>query len=79
MTTRPITENGTEMRSAAMRAELDRVLASRVFAKSPRLCALLTYICESSLEGLADELTEQQIGIHVFGRPPGYNLSLIHI
>jgi hypothetical protein len=73
MTTRPITENGTEMRSAAMRAELDRVLASRVFAKSPRLCALLTYICESSLEGLVDELTEQQIGIHVFGRPPGYN------
>ena len=33
------------------------------------------YVCENSLEGRLDELTEQQIGIHVFQRSPGFNSS----
>jgi hypothetical protein len=49
------------------------VLASQTFAKSPRLSGLLTYICEHSLEGRVGELSEQQIGINIFGRQPGYN------
>ena len=57
----------------ASHAELLRVLASRTFAKSPRLCELLDFIGHHTLEGRTDELTEQQIGIHVFHRPPGYN------
>ena len=57
----------------ASHAELLRVLASRTFAKSPRLCELLDFIGHHPLEGRTDELTEQQIGIHVFHRPPGYN------
>ena len=73
MPSRSTTEIGTEIPAAAMRAELERVLSSRVFAKSPRLCMLLTYVCENSFDGLLDELTEQQIGINVFGRSPGYN------
>ena len=55
--------------------ELARILASRTFAKSPRLCSLLAFIVSHSEEGRHDELTEQQIGIQVFGRSPGYNSS----
>lgn len=57
----------------ARHAELDRILGSAAFSKAPRLCALLNYIVEHSLSGHLDELTEQQIGIQVFGRSPGYN------
>jgi len=54
-------------------AELHRILASEAFAKTPRLSALLSHIVEHTLRGQLDELTEQQIGIHVFQRAPGYN------
>lgn len=60
---------------SAERLELDRVLASPSFAKSPRLCSLLRFIVAHSLKGDHVNLTEQQIGIHVFGRTPGYNSS----
>ncbi len=73
MTIKLTMESGATLQSSAMRAELERVLSSQTFAKSSRLCALLTYICEHTLEGRLDELTEQQIGINSFGRPPGYN------
>src|SRR5580658_8234387 len=73
MTMKLTIENGAGLRTDATRAELDRVLASQTFAKSPRLSGLLTYICEHSLEGRVGELSEQQIGINIFGRQPGYN------
>lgn len=75
MATRPTIESETSPQLSAIRAELGRVLTSRAFAKSHRLCELLSYICENSLQGRVDELTEQHIGINVFGRPPGYNSS----
>jgi hypothetical protein len=50
-----------------------RVMASPVFEKSPRLRAFLTFICELELSGRRSEINEQQIGIHVFGRPAAYN------
>jgi hypothetical protein len=53
--------------------EVQRILDSRTFAKASRLAALFEYICRKSLDGALNELTEQQIGIHVFRRPPGYN------
>jgi hypothetical protein len=58
-----------------VRKELDRLLTSHTFAKSPRLSSLLEFIVKHSLDGRPDELTEQQIGIQVFGRAPGYNSS----
>lgn len=60
---------------SAERLELDRVLASPSFAKSPRLCSLLGFIVAHSLVGDHTNLTEQQIGINVFRRVPGYNSS----
>src|SRR5271157_1568224 len=55
-------------------------LASRVadtprFRRSPRLREFLLYACDRALRGQYDELHEQQIGCHVFGRRPGYNPS----
>jgi hypothetical protein len=50
-----------------------RIASSGTFAKSARLPKFLLYVCECSLSGREGEVNEQQIGIHVFGRAPGYN------
>ena len=55
------------------REEVQRILASRTFCKSSRLRSLLEYIGECSIEGRFDDLSEQQIGIAVFQRAPGYD------
>jgi hypothetical protein len=49
-----------------------RVVESAQFSKSPRLSSFLLYIVAKFLEGRQSEITEQQIGVHVFGRPLGY-------
>jgi hypothetical protein len=48
---------------------VERIVASEVFAKSDRLCTFLSYICELSLNGRANEINEVNIGIRLFGRP----------
>lgn len=53
--------------------QMRKIVASQSFAKAPRLCSFLSYIVEKSIAGDVDSLTEQQIGIHVFNRAPGYN------
>ncbi len=50
-----------------------RVAASVTFQKSPRLRAFFLYVCQCALEQRAEAATEQQIGIHVFGRRPDYS------
>jgi hypothetical protein len=57
------------------RALLDRILASRHFAKSALLSRFLRYICESHLAGTDSSLTEHHIGVQVFGRSVGYECS----
>ena len=52
---------------------VQRILASQNFSKSGRLSAFLVYICRCALEDRSEEITEQQIGLHVFKRPAGYN------
>jgi hypothetical protein len=52
---------------------VERIVASPLLSKSSRLCSLLLYITRKTLEGRLDELTETQIGVHVFGRPAGYS------
>jgi hypothetical protein len=49
-----------------------RIVDSPQFCKSPRLSQFLLYIVAKVLEGRQNEVTEQQIGVHVFGRPQGY-------
>ena len=52
---------------------VQRIVASPNFSRSPRLVEFLTYVCDRALDGRADEICEQQIGVEVFKRPPNYN------
>ena len=52
-----------------------RVASSRNFKSSPRLRGLLLYVAECAIRDAPQDATEQQIGMKVFGRPPGYNSS----
>ncbi len=54
-------------------ALIQRLLASKHFCRSTRLNSFLLYVCRCALEGRGEEITEQQIGIHVFHRSPNYN------
>ncbi len=50
-----------------------RILASRHFVKAPLLSAFLAYICERRRDSETVRIAEQEIGVSVFGRPPGYD------
>lgn len=52
-----------------------RILQSRYFVSSARLRDFLVHVTVSALMGATDEVTEQQIGIQVFQRRPGFNTS----
>jgi hypothetical protein len=54
---------------------IERVISSSQFRSSLRLREFLLYIAECALKGTPEAATEQQIGVHVFHRPPGYNSS----
>ncbi len=54
---------------------LERIAASPHMKASLRLQEFLFYIAECAIREVPGEATEQQIGIHVFHRHPGYNSS----
>lgn len=54
---------------------IERVVASSHFRGSLRLREFLLYIAECALKETPEAASEQQIGVHVFHRPPGYNSS----
>jgi hypothetical protein len=54
---------------------IERVIASNQFRSSLRLREFLLYIADCALKETPEAATEQQIGVHVFHRPPGYNSS----
>jgi hypothetical protein len=63
-----------EVHSLDARWELvQRVAASTGFRKAARVRDFLLYVCARALEKHTDEITEQQIGTHVFGRRADYN------
>jgi hypothetical protein len=55
---------------------VERIVVSPSFIKSPRLCSFLTYICELTLQGRADEINELNIGEALFARAPNYDPSI---
>src|SRR5882724_8939886 len=55
------------------RAELELVLASTLFVRSPRLSRLLQYLCTKYFEGATEEVKEYQIGVEVLGRPATFD------
>jgi hypothetical protein len=50
------------------RAELQTLLESQLFARSPTLAHLLTYLCEKKFAGETDQIKEYSIALDVFGR-----------
>ena len=58
-----------------MRAELDRILASEVFARSERLSAFLKFIVERTLAGEGRSLKEHVIAIELYGKGVDFNTA----
>jgi hypothetical protein len=52
-----------------------RIAASGILGRSQRLAAFLLYIVDRHIDDRADEITEQQIGVLVFGRAEGYDAN----
>ena len=60
----------------AVRAELERVLASKGFQSAGRLSRLLRHVTEKTLAGDADQLKEYTVGVEVFDRDTSYDPRL---
>src|ERR1019366_2084608 len=60
---------------AAVREQLDRVLASSLFSNSKRYPALLRHVVEEVLHGHTENLKERTLGIEVFKRDPQYDTN----
>ena len=58
---------------AAEKAELERVLASGIFERSPGLAQLLNYVCGKYFQGTAGEIKEYNIAVEALGRPAGFD------
>jgi hypothetical protein len=56
-------------------ALVDRIAASSQFRRSARLRDFLIYVGRQSLKDGAADIHEQDIGVHVFGRPVSYDRS----
>ncbi len=56
-----------------VRAQVDKILASRLFARSERLCRFLRFCVEQTLEEKGDQLKEQLVGVEVFDRKGDYD------
>ncbi len=63
-------ENPTEFEQE--RAELEAVLSSDVFARSPKVAQILKYVCEAHFAGRSHEIKEYNIAIEVFGSRGGF-------
>src|SRR4051812_48951036 len=53
---------------SAVRAQLERVLASKTFSRSPRISRFLGFVVEQTLAGQEDKLKEYLLGVEVFNR-----------
>ena len=59
-----------------VRAQRDRILASKLFALSNRTRAFLNFIINAELEGRADKLKEFTLGIDVFEKDESFDPSI---
>lgn len=57
----------------AVRATLQRLLASPDFANAPRLQRFLTYVVDAALQGRADAIRGYAIAVDVFDRPTDFD------
>src|ERR1039458_6451304 len=62
-----------ELDLQAERAELEAVLSSEAFARSPIVAQMLKYICERHFSGQSHEIKEYNIAVDAFGRQPNFD------
>ena len=71
------TDAGTQARSdlpdAAIRAELESILASEVFSRSRHLRRFLSFIVEQSLAGQSQSLKEAVLAHELYGKGPDFD------
>jgi TolB-like protein len=60
---------------AQIRAQRDRIMASKGFSGSKRQCAFLEYVVNAALEGQTDRLKEFTLGIEVFEKDESFDPS----
>jgi TolB-like protein/Flp pilus assembly protein TadD len=65
-----------DLPTAAIQAELEKILASKVFARSDRLRRFLRYVAEQVLQGNTEKLKEYVLGLEVFDRLDSYDQRL---
>ena len=53
--------------------QIDRILASRWFARSERLCRFVRFAAKHARSGVAERLKEYLVGVEVFDRGPEYD------
>jgi hypothetical protein len=58
---------------AAEKAELEHLLATGIFERSPGLAQLLTYVCGKYFQGTSGEIKEYNIAVEALGRPPDFD------
>ena len=68
-----MSESRIDVSTQEATAELQAVLASAGFLRSPRLSRLLTYLCTKYLAGEADQIKEYSIGVEVLDRPSSFD------
>ncbi len=59
--------------ASAVRAQLNRILASAVFVKSPRMRQFLKFVVERTLSGTADQIKEYVVALEVFEKGPQFD------
>jgi hypothetical protein len=67
---------GSTFATAAVREQLERILASSHFRNSKRYPAFLRFVVERTLDGASGELKERNIAVDVFAREPSYDPSV---
>src|SRR5688572_3573728 len=69
-------DSGTEgggMSPAAVRGQLEKILASEVFGRADRMSRFLRFIVQETLKGNGAQLKEYLIGVEVFDRESSYD------
>ncbi|MCW5962484.1 MAG: hypothetical protein KIT83_00490 [Bryobacterales bacterium] len=64
---------GVESNFAAERAELQALLDSGVFVRSPNLQKFLIFVCEKYFAGAIDEIKEYLVAVEALGRPADFD------
>src|SRR5262245_62779300 len=66
---------GDDVPAPLVRAELDRILATELFARSSRLSSFLKFIVEKALAGEGESLKEHAIAIELYGKSADFSTA----